>query len=67
MTFEAVIRASTDKAYKFDILLGSGAFKQIWAPRSVCKSVTKFPTESGRYRQAQVVVEDWWAEKNGLL
>jgi hypothetical protein len=36
--------------------------KQVWIPRSVCRNVLKWP--NGVHA---VTVEEWWAQKSGLL
>ena len=40
----------------------------IWIPRSVCSCVTKFPLiDEEKLRLCSVVLEDWFAEKKGLV
>lgn len=66
MTFECVIRAQTDNAYKLDLLMPDKSFHQTWIPRSVIKTITKFPPEANRPQQAIVEFADWWWDKNGI-
>lgn len=40
--------------------------REIWLPRSVCKTITKFRPDASGEREAIVEAEDWWCDKNDL-
>ena len=63
MTFTAMLKHETESARLF--LFKDG--RELWVPRSVCKSVLKYPGPDGVTSQmAEVEVEDWWGRKAGL-
>jgi hypothetical protein len=51
----------TEKAYLIRV-----AGRELWLPRSICKSITKFRPDMRGEREAIAEVEDWWLEKNDL-
>ena len=59
--FTAILTAETEKARKFTV-----ADRELWIPRSVITSITKFPPNQNGHRECLVTVEDWFAEKNEL-
>lgn len=42
------------------------AGKEIWIPRSLIKSLTKFKPDSKGERECIAEVEDWFCDKNDL-
>lgn len=51
----------TEKAYLIRV-----ADREIWMPRSVAKTITKFKPDAKGEREAIVEAADWWCEKNEL-
>ncbi len=58
----------TDAARLFRRVGQPSNMPDIWIPRSVCPSVTKFPPSEDpkELRLCAVVIEAWWANKKGI-
>lgn len=57
----AILIQETDKARKFKI-----AGREIWIPRSVIKTITKFAPDLKGHREVIMDVEDWFCNKESL-
>lgn len=59
----------TDKAYFFSkVTQEKGSSNDgIWVPRSMCERITKGASEPGKWRFCEVEVQEWFAEKKGLI
>lgn len=57
----AILVSETDLARKFHV-----AGREIWIPKSLVKSITKFKPDEQGWRECILDVEDWFLEKNGL-
>jgi len=59
--FSGVLIKTSDKAYLFKV-----SDREVWVPRSVIKSCTKFAPDAEGHRECIVNVEEWFAEKKDL-
>lgn len=57
----AILIGETEKARKFRV-----ADRELWIPRSVVKSITKFAPDANGHRDCLLDVEDWFADKENL-
>jgi hypothetical protein len=60
----------TEKAYCFSKLpknKAEGNYAGIWIPRSMIERITRFPAGVGEWQEVHVTVQEWFAEKKGLL
>lgn len=57
----AILVGETEKARKFKV-----AGREVWIPRSVTKSITKFKPDASGFRECLMDIEDWFADKEGL-
>ena len=59
MTIRLEFVAETDAARLYRMRDGT----QLWIPRSVVPSTTKFPPQDGK-RIHELVIEDWWWDRH---
>ena len=59
----------TDKAYRFSKTprRRDPSPDGTWIPKSMCECIVWLPEEAGEWRAALVDVQEWYAEKKGLL
>lgn len=68
MKIQLWLLQTTAAALKFQTAApGKPPGRELWIPRSVCKSILKYPVDLGVWqRRCDVDVADWFAEKQGL-
>lgn len=68
MKIQMWLLQETPAARKFQTCApGTVANREVWIPRSLCRSIVKFPVELGVWqRRCEVEVADWFVEKNDL-
>jgi hypothetical protein len=54
-------QTNTEKAYLIRVV-----DREIWLPRSVIQSMTKFAPDPKGERECIVNADDWWCDKNEL-
>ena len=57
----AILLRETDKARLFRVV-----DREVWVPRSVTTSITKFAPATDGTRECVLDVEDWFLNKEGL-
>jgi hypothetical protein len=57
----AILIRETEKARPFKIV-----DREVWIPRSVVKTITKFAPDANGHRECILDCEDWFTEKEGL-
>lgn len=57
----AILIDETPLARKFRV-----ADRELWIPKSVVKSITKFKPDAKGHRECVANLEEWYAEKYGL-
>jgi hypothetical protein len=55
----AILIMETDTARLFRVV-----DREVWIPKSVVKSITKFKPDAKGERECIMHVEDWWEEKH---
>lgn len=62
---ELLLVEETELARKFERTIRSET-ESFWIPRSLCKSITKFPPDESGKRLCRVKVEEWKLEQLGI-
>lgn len=57
----AILIRETEAARLFKV-----ADREVWIPRSVVSSITKFAPDEKGHRECVLDVLDWWTDKNNL-
>jgi len=58
---QGTVRHETDKA----ILFENSDDEQIWVPKSVIHDDSEVWADADDKREGELIVKQWWAEKNG--
>jgi hypothetical protein len=68
-TIRLFLMEQTDKAYRFSKTPRDRdpQSEGVWVPKSMVECVVWLPEEAGEWRQAFVDMQEWFAEKKGLL
>ena len=69
-TLRLWIVKETEKAYLFSKLpleKADSVTDMVWVPRSMVERITKFRETPGTFRECEVDIQEWFAEKKGLL
>lgn len=59
--------AATDAAVKFSKTPPDRVPDEVWIPRSQIEHITRRPAALGVWPECEVTIEEWIAEKKGLL
>lgn len=67
ITVKAWIIQESQQAYQISTLPQNRDWKAVWIPKSMCERITKGPQVEGEWRHCEIDMQDWFAEKKGLL
>lgn len=66
-TIRLWIVRETAAAYQFSTTPENRQGELVWIPRSMVERITKFAEQPERWRECEAEIQEWFAEKKGLI